>query len=103
MSTSKDPKKQLPPYLYVLSVKEVEQLRGVTTSTARRDLKEVRDKLNRKSRQPVFLTEYCEYFGYPLEKACKFLNIRYVQEPQESYIDWVEVPNNSVTIKRKAS
>ena len=77
MSTRKDPKKELPPYLYKLSVKEVEQLRCVTTSTARRDLKEVRDAFNRKSGQPVFLTEYCMHFGYPLDKACKFLDIRY--------------------------
>lgn len=71
---------KLPPELYQPTIKDVQILSGKTASTASRRLQELRIALNREEHQAVFLTEFCSYFGYPLQGSCELLGVPYKNE-----------------------
>lgn len=76
---SGDGRTKLPPDLFCLCVKDIMNLIKKSEATARRKLKEVRDALGRDVGQPVFLSEYCAFHGYPLLRACAFFGLTNTQ------------------------
>jgi hypothetical protein len=66
---------KITPELFPVSTKEIQLLTQKSAATARRKLKELRAFLGRSKGQPVFLKEYCDYYGYPLPYACQFFGL----------------------------
>jgi len=59
-----------------IETKDIQKLTGKSKDTALRQLRVLRDALQKKDHQAVTIKEYCEYYGLDLAEVKQVLNVK---------------------------